>query len=102
MELTPSVLLGLAAFILTLLTAFAAIVGGFVRGESKTNQNTSDISDLYERLERHTESRDIHPAAKDLDRRFALIEHTMQEIKTEIKEGVAKLNDRFNDFISGK
>jgi hypothetical protein len=90
-QLIPAIV-GLAV----LLGIFAGVVGGFVRMESKSNQNTSDIADIYRTMEKHTENRNIHHDGEELDRRFNVVESGMHKIE----KGIDKLVERFDKFLN--
>lgn len=92
MEITPTVILGIAGLVLALFTAFAGIIGAFVRLESKTNAHTTDITELF----KHTEDRSIHPPADDLDRRFLALADGMDKIEKQLE----KLIERFDRFLN--
>lgn len=89
---TPTLIIAIIGLIFTLLTAFAGVVAGFVRIESKTNVNTADISELF----KHSEDRTVHHPADELDRRFSVLDVGVAEIK----KGIDKINDRFDKFFS--
>jgi hypothetical protein len=93
LDANPTFLLGLAV----------ALLGGIVwlvRLESKANTSLSDLNDLYHKMDSHTGDREIHHDGEELNRRFNDIGRELVEIKDAVKNGIGKLNDRFDRFLN--
>lgn len=95
-----STLIPVAVGILIILGTFASVVALAVRTEVRTNSNTSDIDDIYRRIEKHESDRSVHHDGDELDRRFSGVEKGVEEIKGQIKEGIDRLTRRFDDFLN--
>ena len=92
MELNPTtVALGMALL---------AGVVWLVRLESKANSTSADVDELYQKTDQHILDREIHHDAKDLNRRFSDIGRELSEIKGMVKDGLDKLTERFDNFLS--
>lgn len=99
MEISAGVIISAIVAIVVVLTAFAGIIGGFVRMESKTNQHTLDISDLYVKVETHAGDARVHHDGDELNRRFTVVEEGIKEISQQVKTGFEKVADRIDRLI---
>lgn len=102
MEITPTVVISGLVALVVILTAFAGIVGGFVRLESKTNANGNDINELYREVEKHRDNRNVHHDGDELDRRFGVLTEGMNDIKEQVKDGFKEITHRMDNFIKSK
>lgn len=82
----------IASWHITVLLAIIALIGWLVRMEAKTNNNSSDIDELY----KHVSDRDIHHPSDKLE----TIMDTVKEMKAEFKSSMAKLTDRIDRMLS--
>ena len=96
MDMNPGTVIALIGVTLGLLTAFAGVVGGFIRIEVKTNTNTQTIDELWQKVDQHSQDRSIHPPVDELDRRFDEVKDGMQKID----KGIEKLTERFDKFLT--
>jgi hypothetical protein len=100
LEITPGLIISAIVALVVVLTAFAGIIGGFVRMESKTNQHTLDINDLYQKVDSHEKDARIHHDGEDLNRRFTVVEEGIKGINDAIKSGFEKINDRIDRLMN--
>lgn len=77
---------------ITVLLAIGGVIVWLVRMESKTNNNSVDIDELY----KHVNDRDIHHPSDKLE----TIMDTVKELRSEFKSSMAKLTDRIDRMLS--